>query len=78
MTAYPLMLAKGRWAAFALIAAVCSLIAVSPPADAEEEDAEQFYGTYVGSATVHDANGTLVEERDMDIVVEAPSAAAWH
>ncbi|MGP1396343.1 MAG: hypothetical protein ACTS3R_12600 [Inquilinaceae bacterium] len=70
MTAYPLVPAKGRWAAFALIAAICGLIAVTPSAGANE-DAEQFYGTYVGSATVYDADGTMVEERDMDIVVEA-------
>lgn len=69
MTAYLQMRPQGRRAAFVLIAMVCGLIAVSRPASADQ-DVERFYGTYVGSATVYDADGTVVEERDMDIVVQ--------
>lgn len=46
-------------------------LAALPPASAQPEAADPFYGVYVGTAEVYDGDGTLLEERDIDIEISS-------
>ena len=63
-----------RWLRLGVAAAV---IAGAPLVSADADDFDPFLGTYVGRAEVYDADGTLVEERDLDIRIEEGRRGAF-
>ena len=56
-----------RWLRLGVLAIA---VAAAPLLPADADDFEPFLGTYVGRAEVFGADGTLVEERDLDIRIE--------
>lgn len=55
--------------ALLLLAALGMAATGAPPAALADDPVDPFVGTYVGSATTYDADGTVEDQRDIDMTI---------